>query len=93
MDDMQRWELKPILDNLNLAVKNDWEIARQLMYVQSQTHTTKRMKPADIMQFPWDEGYKAKPKMADVKMTKALRQKMIDEMERNKQLLINNHII
>ena len=93
MDEMQRWELKPILDNLNLAVKNDWEIARQLMYVQSQTHTTKRMKPTDIMLFPWDEGYKAKPKKADVKMTKALRQKMIDEMERNKQLLINNHII
>ena len=93
MDEMQRWELKLILDNLNLAVKNDWEIARQLMYVQSQTHTTKRMKPTDIMKFPWDEGYKAKPKMADVKMTKALRQKMIDEMERNKQLLINNHII
>lgn len=92
MDDMKFYELSPILKNLNLSVKNDWEIARQLSYIIAQTQSTKKIKPSDIMQFPWDEGYKNRPKK-DVKITKKMRDRMIREIETNKELLIKNHII
>ena len=90
---MQYYELKPILKNLNVSVKNDWEIARQICYIIAQSQSTKKIKPSDIMQFPWDEGgYKNRPKK-DVKITKEMRDRMIKEMEANKELLIKNHII
>ena len=80
MDDMKFYELSPILKNLNVSVKNDWEIARQISYIIAQSQSTKKIKPSDIMQFPWDEGYKNRPKK-DVKITKELRDRMIKEME------------
>ena len=92
MDDMKFYELSPILKNMNVSVKNDWEIARQLSYIIAQSQSTKKIKPSDIMQFPWDEGYKNIPKK-DVKITKELRDRMIKEMEANKELLIKNNII
>ena len=92
MDDMKFYELSPILKNLNVSVKNDWEIARQISYIIAQTQSTKKIKPSDIMLFPWDEGYKNRPKK-DVKITKEMRDRMIREMEANKELLIKNHII
>ena len=92
MDDMRFYELSPILKNMNVSVKNDWEIARQISYIIAQTQSTKKIKPSDIMHFPWDEGYNNRPKK-DVKITKELRDRMIKEMEANKELLIKNNII
>lgn len=92
MEDMKYYELKPILKNLNVSVKNDWEIARQISYIIAQSQSTKKIKPSDIMHFPWDEGYKNRPKK-DVKITKEIKEKMIKEMEANKELLIKNNII
>lgn len=92
MEDMKYYELKPILKNLNVSVKNDWEIARQISYIIAQSQSTKKIKPSDIMQFPWDKGYNNRPKK-DVKITKEIKEKMIKEMEANKELLIKNHII
>lgn len=93
MDNMRYYELKPILKNLNLSVKNHWEIARQICYAVVQSQSSKKIKPSDIMQFPWDKDYKESPRMQNVKMTKELKDKMIREMEANKELLIKNHII
>lgn len=93
MDNMRYYELKPILKNLNVSVKNDWEIARQICYSVVQSQSSKKIKPSDIMQFPWDNGYPHKPKITDVKVTKEMRDRMIREIEANKDLLIKNHII
>lgn len=92
MDDMKFYELSPILKNMNVSVKNDWEIARQISYIIAQSQSTKKIKPSDIMHFPWDKGYNNRPKK-DVKITKELRDRMIKEIEANKELLIKNHII
>lgn len=92
MEDLKYYELKPILKNLNVSVKNDWEIARQISYIIAQSQSTKKIKPSDIMLFPWDEAYNNRPKK-DVKLTKEMRDRMIREMEANKELLIKNHII
>lgn len=93
MDNMRYYELKPILKNLNLSVKNNWEIAREICYSVVQSQSSKKIKPSDIMQFPWDKDYKDKPRMQNVKVTKEMRDRMIREMEANKELLIKNHII
>ena len=93
MDDMKYYELKPILKNLNVSVKNDWEVARQICYTIVQSQSKRKLKPSDIMQFPWEKDYKDKPRMQDVKVTKEMKEKMIREMETNKELLIKNHII
>lgn len=93
MDDMKFYELSPILKNMNVSVKNDWEIARQISYIIAQTQSTKKIKPSDIMQFPWDEGYKKSPRMQNVKITKEMRDRMIRELQANKELLIKNNII
>lgn len=93
MEDMKYYELKPIIAKLNVSVKNDWEIARQICYSVAQSQSTKKIKPSDIMQFPWDNGYSHKHKITDVKVTKEIKEKMIREMEANKELLIKNHII
>lgn len=93
MEDMKYYELKPILKNLNVSVKNDWEIGRQICYIIAQSQSTKKIKPSDIMHFPWDEGYKKSPRMQNVKITKEIKEKMIKEMEANKELLIKNNII
>lgn len=90
MDEMRPYELRPILKKANMTVRNDWEIARQIMYVTAQSHSAKRLKPTSIMQFPWDNESKNQPK---VKMTKELRDRMIREMEAAKENLIKNHII
>ena len=92
MDDMKFYELSPILKNLNVSVKNDWEIARQISYIIAQSQSTKKIKPSDIMLFPWDKGYKNRPKK-DVKITKEMRDRMIKELEANKELLIKNNIL
>lgn len=93
LDDMRYYELKPILNNLNVSVKNDWEVARQICYSVVQSQSSKKIKPSDIMQFPWDKDYKDKPRMQDVKVTKEMKERMIREMQTNKELLIKNHII
>lgn len=93
LDGMKYYELKPILKNLNVSVKNDWEIARQISYIIAQSQSTKKIKPSDIMHFPWDDGYKKSPRMQNVKITKEMRDRMIREMEANKELLIKNNII
>lgn len=92
LDRMKPYELGIILNNLNLSVKNDWEVARQIMYVTAQTQSTKRLKPQDIMKLPWDNKQQS-PSTNHVEITKELRDKMIAEMNANKQTLIDNKII
>ena len=92
MDNMRYYELKPILKNLNVSVKNDWEIARQISYIIAQSQSTKKIKPSDIMQFPRDEGYKNRPTKA-VKTTTETTATIIKDMDANKASLITNNTI
>ena len=54
MDKMQPYELSPILDNLNYSVRGDWDIARLIMLSNLQPYSKTRLKPSDIIKFPWD---------------------------------------
>lgn len=39
---------------LNLSVKNDWIIARQLLWGELAPYSKKKIKPQDILTFEWD---------------------------------------
>lgn len=49
------YELEALMDNLYLVDKNQWEQTRTLGYIIAQGHSTKKLSPAKIMKFPWDD--------------------------------------
>lgn len=93
LDEMQEYELKPIISKLNLCVKNDWEICRNIMYSVIQSQSTKKIKPSSIMVFPWDNNNGKQHVNKTKELTKEMKDKMIQQMEMNKELLLKNHII
>jgi valyl-tRNA synthetase len=40
---------------LNLSVKNDWMIARQLLWGELAPYSKRKLKPKDIMEFDWEK--------------------------------------
>ena len=50
LDVMQPYELYPILSNLHLKVKGEWERTRNIMYAVCQSQSTKHLKVTDIEQ-------------------------------------------
>lgn len=54
LDEMQWYELRILMDNLNVSVKNDWTIAREIMWSNLKPWTKGKLKPDKIMTFPWE---------------------------------------
>lgn len=40
---------------LNLSIKNDWIIARQLLWGELAPYSKRKLKPKDIMEFEWEK--------------------------------------
>lgn len=55
LDKMQQYEIKPLVKYLHLKNKESWEQTRLLGYITAQGNSTKKLKPTDIIKFPWDE--------------------------------------
>lgn len=58
MDELEYWEAKELVGQMNLADKNLWEAMRCNMYVMAQVNSKKQLKPQDIMSLPFDNLYK-----------------------------------
>lgn len=54
MDEMEDWEVNDIIENLPYLDRNDWERSRLQVYSNVQMNTKKKLKPNDILEFPWD---------------------------------------
>ena len=52
---MQEWEIAPIVDNLNLLQRPEWERTRFQSYCNIQKSSTKKLKPTDLITFPWEK--------------------------------------
>lgn len=48
------WELEFVIGMVDEAEREEWERARFVSYIIAQTQSTKKMKPSDILKFPWD---------------------------------------
>lgn len=54
MDKMQMYELNFMLDSLNYSERDMMEMMRFNSYITAQVNSKKKMKPKDIIAFPWD---------------------------------------
>lgn len=81
LDNMQNYELFPILNNLHLSVKSDYEMARLIMYSNVAPWAKGGLKPKDVISFPWDddEGKKNLPPVKEQHLT----QEDVDRMFAN----------
>lgn len=52
---MQEWEIAPIVDNLNFLQRPEWERTRFQSYCNIQKSSTKKLKPTDLITFPWEK--------------------------------------
>jgi hypothetical protein len=61
MDQLTEWELQLLIDNVQYSSKNEWEIARQIMYTNVLPYMNKNSKKTAKDMFPLatDEDFKA----------------------------------
>ena len=55
MDKMPMYEINLCMRNVHLAHKDSWEQSRMTSFCVIQSQSSKKLKPTDIMKFPWDE--------------------------------------
>ena len=91
MDEMRPYELYLILDNLNYSIKNDWEIAREIMWSNLQPWSKKKLKPEDVISLPWDN--KQSKRKANIDVTNEIVAKMKKSAEINKAALVSAGIL
>ena len=83
MDEMRLYEMGCLMPFLYLASKDSWEQARFMGYISAQTHSTKSMKPSDIMAFPWESGTAS---AETTSMSNADKERLIQKAKRFEQL-------
>lgn len=94
LDTMQPYELYPILSNLHLKVKGDWERTRNIMYAVCQSQSTKHLKVTDIMSLPWDDADNQMVRnVKKVELTKEYIERMKNEAIQHKEEYIKNGLI
>ena len=54
MDEMQDYEVSYIVESLEYADRNAWEMTRLLMYQNIQINSKKTINIKDIIKFKWD---------------------------------------
>lgn len=55
MDTLQEHEIEPIVQNLEYYERGDWERTRFLAYCNIQKSSSKKIKPKDLITFPWEK--------------------------------------
>lgn len=58
LDEMEQYEINPLVTNIYKKEKESWEQTRMLGYIIAQSNSTKKLKATDIIKFPWDDDYK-----------------------------------
>ena len=55
MDTLQEHEIESIVQNLEYYEEGDWTRTRFLAYCNLQKSSTKKIKPTDLITFPWEK--------------------------------------
>ena len=76
LDEMEIYEIKPLLESLHEKNKETWEQTRLIMYTTAQVNSSKKLKVNDILEFPWEKKPDTPPEIED---TLENRQKLIRE--------------
>lgn len=91
LDKMQFYELDALLDNLNYCVRNEWETARSIMWASISPYSKKKLKPKDIMEFPWEKPKKLQLPKQEV--TQEVVDKAFALAEKRKQALLKAGVL
>lgn len=51
---MEEYEVQSIIENLEYYERPEWERTRFQTYCNIQKSSTKKLKPADLITFPWE---------------------------------------
>lgn len=82
LDSMEMYELSSLLSYIYIQTKEQWEMTRLIAYITAQCNSTKKLKPTDIIKFPWEEGFTPHVRKIDTKEEiEALREKIMKEQE------------
>lgn len=54
LDKMEPYEINAALEGVEYKYRETWEQTRLICYVIAQSNSTKKIKPTDILKFPWD---------------------------------------
>lgn len=90
---MTEYELYILYDNLEYSDFTNKEMSRILGYIIAQTQSRKKLKPEDIMQFPWDKPdvkhTRKEDTKEDIERAKRFRDKfekiLIDEQKKEQE--------
>lgn len=52
---MQEYEIQDIISNLEYYERPEWERTRFLSYTNIQKSSSKKLKPTDLITFPWEK--------------------------------------
>lgn len=52
---MQEYEIQDIISNLEYYERPEWERTRFLSYTNIQKSSSKKLKPNDLITFPWEK--------------------------------------
>lgn len=92
LDEMKMYELHVIMDNLDYSVRNEWEMVRTLSLAEYQCHSKKRLKPTDVLKFPWELTKHEKPiKEPEELLSKEAVEKMFKDADERKKLLFGDN--
>ena len=54
-DEMEEYEVQSIIENLEYYERPEWERTRFIAYCNLQKSSTKKIKPTDLITFPWEK--------------------------------------
>lgn len=87
LDEMDSYLIPIFLEGLYLSNKESWEQTRELLYMTAQVNSTKKIKPEDLMKFPWDS---YKPEFEKKPVTEEDKIRLEEKAKLFKQKLYGN---
>ncbi len=52
---MAVYEINALMRHADRRERGDWERTRTIAFTVAQSQSTKRIKPTDVLSFPWDD--------------------------------------
>ena len=68
-----------ILENQYDEYKNQWEMTRSVVYIVALANSTKKLKPTDVLSFPWDR----KTEKIDWNEFNRAKEQMLEDIKNN----------
>lgn len=85
LDEMQMYEIQPLINNIYRKSKESWEQTRFISYLIAQVNSTKQLTVEDIMEFPWDS------KESISKNNRGISNEDVERLRRKAQNILNRN--